>query len=483
MKRRPLNMKMLIPLGGEAEGIPDLPPELEDEEINDGRYIPQFDLSSLNMSNDVSVDDSEVDNVVQALLREYLSKHNMHDVLLKFDEKVKKGPDCISSRAKLRSVLGLGEPRKSMSVMEQLIVDQLSKAKNNEGSANEDMFAWMAHETTASSIADLPPKPKIKAGVTDSLRLQVGSFVIGTEGAKVASAPPLNKRMCNFDTNKIIEHLSDLDLDNKIKLGAGVSGEVFSVVHKPTGTEVALKLMKAQEQQHMEEVSKELTTLFDNKCPYIIGFHGSFYEHGTCMVAMERMTQSVGHVVQEVGPMSEICVKSTVWQVLKALKYLHVERRIIHRDVKPANILFNNEGHVKVSDFGSSSGNISKSNNIAMTYTGTILYMSPERCCRIPYSYPSDTWSLGLVMYFLFSGKHPYSGVGAPVFSIVEGQPPSLDDMNCSREALNFYKLCVSKNASDRPPVEELLVHPWFRGMTEGSARYVVGFYFMFFMF
>eukprot|EP01060_Flectonema_neradi_P009795 TRINITY_DN1698_c5_g1_i1.p1 TRINITY_DN1698_c5_g1~~TRINITY_DN1698_c5_g1_i1.p1 ORF type:complete len:511 (+),score=124.39 TRINITY_DN1698_c5_g1_i1:94-1626(+) len=474
MKRRPPGMKMLIPLGGEAPGTPPEPPPVEEEEIDDGRYVPQFDFGSLNMTSEVLVEDDEVDNVAQALIREYLSKHSLLDVLALFDEKKEKGPNSISSRAKLRSVLDLPEPKKSMSVIEQLIEDQLSEAKRKEasGGEQEDMFAWMARQTTSSSIqADQPPKEKIKTGVTNSLRLQLGSFVIGTGGAKVASAPPLNKRMCNFSSNKIIDHLSDLDLENKIKLGSGSSGEVFSVVHKPTGKEVALKLMKAEEEKQMEEVSKELITLFDNKCPFIVDFHGSFYEHGTCMVAMERMRESVCRAVEETGPMKEMFIKATIWQVLKALKYLHVERGIIHRDIKPANILFNDEGCVKVSDFGASSGNVSKNNNIATTFIGTLVYMSPERCVSLAYSYPSDVWSLGLVMHFLFTGIHPYSGESAPLFKIIEGQPPSLNEKNCSREALDFYRCCVKKTATERPTVEELLVHPWFRGLTEGSAR------------
>jgi serine/threonine protein kinase len=89
------------------------------------------------------------------------------------------------------------------------------------------------------------------------------------------------------------------------------------------------------------------------------------------------------------------------------LEYLHKQLHIIHRDIKPQNILINSKGQAKITDFGVS-GEIAHTQAMAKTFVGTAKYMSPDRIAGNVHSAKSDIWSLGLVVLECALGKHPY---------------------------------------------------------------------------
>ena len=134
------------------------------------------------------------------------------------------------------------------------------------------------------------------------------------------------------------------------------------------------------------------------------------------------------------------------YQVLMGLVYLHEEKLQIHRDIKSDNLLVESKfGMAKLTDFG-----ISKrlaeakgmNNPTTRTYTGTLCYMSPERLANLEYSFPSDIWSLGIVVYEMATGEHPYSLSALPIEleNLINNHPaPSLQGSTVvSRELANF---------------------------------------------
>lgn len=139
------------------------------------------------------------------------------------------------------------------------------------------------------------------------------------------------------------------------------------------------------------------------------------------------------------------------------------ERRL-HRDIKPQNILINSLGQVKLTDFG-----VSKElmNTMAMgkTYVGTFKYMAPERLRNLPHDYPSDIYSLGIVLYELATGCSPFADLGdrqIDVLQIVVSEDiPTLPEGNFSPQFRDFVGRCVSKRPGDRPTCEQLLGDPW----------------------
>lgn len=153
-------------------------------------------------------------------------------------------------------------------------------------------------------------------------------------------------------------------------------------------------------------------------------------------------------------------------QILLGLYYLHKEKHQIHRDIKPANILINSDGIVKLTDFGISR-TLENNQNFSQTFVGSRSYMSPERITGKKYSYPSDIWSVGLVIYELATGEEPY-GSGSDfltqITKIVEEQEPRLNENYFSKEFCDFIEKTVKKEPEKRANIEELLKHPWIVG-------------------
>merc|ERR1719453_1603549 len=115
-------------------------------------------------------------------------------------------------------------------------------------------------------------------------------------------------------------------------------------------------------------------------------------------------------------------------QMLGALAHLHA-RRILHRDVKPENVLHNSRAEVKLTDFGIAK-DLEATCAMAKTFIGTATYMSPERCMGEDYSLSSDIWSFGMVVFELATGRYPFHDVStfpALLASLCDRPEPRLD--------------------------------------------------------
>jgi serine/threonine protein kinase len=195
----------------------------------------------------------------------------------------------------------------------------------------------------------------------------------------------------------------------------------------------------------LEDGSSNLT--FDRRqyCPDIISFYGAYTDpnKGKLHLVMEFMDLGSLHdVFNGVGvdysvSKNQHLVSNLATQILKGLNYLH-QRGIIHRDVKPHNILASRCGKVKISDFGErreiqqdesamvevddATGMPASTPMIPNSPTGTRLYMPPERLAYTPtvqYSYKSDIWAFGMTMLTMVRGEHPLADVNDP-FSLQE---------------------------------------------------------------
>jgi len=161
---------------------------------------------------------------------------------------------------------------------------------------------------------------------------------------------------------------------------------------------------------------------------------------------------------------------------LVGLSHLH-DKGIIHRDLKPANVCVNSKGSAKLTDFGISR-EVQNSLHKCRTECGTFTYMSPERIQGFEYSYPSDVWSLGLLLVESATGRYPYrekeSGMQMELLAaILDRPPPTLPD-EMSTEFHDFIQRCLRKNPHERANVQLLLEHPWLAdAQTENLVSFV----------
>jgi serine/threonine protein kinase len=120
-------------------------------------------------------------------------------------------------------------------------------------------------------------------------------------------------------------------------LGQGASGVVYKALHKPTGRVLALKDISVFDAEKRKQIIKELQTLYSSSCPYLVGFYGAFYSDGSISIALEYMEGgSLADVYKLFGKIPEGVLSKITHQVLLGLYYLHKDRHVVHRDLKPS---------------------------------------------------------------------------------------------------------------------------------------------------
>jgi mitogen-activated protein kinase kinase len=204
-----------------------------------------------------------------------------------------------------------------------------------------------------------------------------------------------------------------------------------------SGVVMAMKEIRLElDEAKFTTILKELVILHECVSPYIIDFYGAFYQEGAVYMCIEYMD---GGSIDKLyaGGIPENVLRKITFATIVGLKTLKDDHNIIHRDVKPTNILVNTNGQVKICDFGVS-GNLVAS--IAKTNIGCQSYMAPERIsggglagglADGTYSVQSDIWSLGLTIIECAMGKYPYPPeVSSTIFSQLSvsfpfGTPPT----------------------------------------------------------
>ncbi|CAH3025617.1 unnamed protein product [Porites evermanni] len=297
-----------------------------------------------------------------------------------------------------------------------------------------------------------------------------------------------------------IGELNAEDFDKLAELGAGNGGVVTKVLHKPSGLIMARKLIHLEIKPSIRnQIIRELKVLHDCNSPYIVGFYGAFYSDGEISICMEHMDGgSLDQILKKADQLPEDILGKITVAVLKGLSYLRDNHKIIHRDVKPSNILVNSRGEIKLCDFGVSGQLI---DSMANSFVGTRSYMSPERLQGANYSVLSDIWSFGLSLVEMAIGRYPIPppeeneieknsnyqshilrlapGARPPggvnndttkpmaIFElldyIVNEPPPKLPTGLFTDEFCEFVNKCLVKNPSERADLKSLMNHPFVR--------------------
>mmetsp|Transcript_4035 Transcript_4035/g.11880 ORF Transcript_4035/g.11880 Transcript_4035/m.11880 type:complete len:344 (+) Transcript_4035:105-1136(+) len=272
----------------------------------------------------------------------------------------------------------------------------------------------------------------------------------------------------NADSDSARPKLVYEDLQIGKVVGQGSSSVVLEATYG--SCTIALKVINMFERAKRDQLIREIQSLYNCRCPAIIGFYGAFFREGAISVALEFMNGgSLANVISHAGALPERALAHITFQILYGLTYLKRQKRV-HRDIKPSNLLINSNGEVKVTDFGVSAA---LGNSIAMcgTFVGTFKYMSPERISSTPYSYASDIWSAGLSLLECATGAYPYPeeetciGMAQTILEAEVPTPPS----GASSEFSEFIAHCLDKDPRRRLPAEILLTAPWLQKLSAVS--------------
>ncbi|KAI0645705.1 kinase-like domain-containing protein [Trametes meyenii] len=268
---------------------------------------------------------------------------------------------------------------------------------------------------------------------------------------------------------------SDDLLEELSRLGEGAGGAVSKVRDRRTGMVMARKTITTLEAP-MKQLLREIKIMSSTSHVNIIHFYGAYISPSSSevKVLMEYgeggSLESVGKRMKEIGGrVGEKVAGRLAEGVLQGLAYLH-SRKTIHRDIKPPNILLTREGVVKLCDFGVSGELI---NSVAGTFTGTSLYMAPERLSGVEYTIRSDVWSTGISLLELVTNRFPFPNDLAAIelmMYITQNEPPELEDEEdivYSAEMKDFIKKTLTRDPALRPSPKEMLEHPWIVNMMQ----------------
>ena len=197
------------------------------------------------------------------------------------------------------------------------------------------------------------------------------------------------------------------------RLGSGGMANVYLAEDQELGRRVAIKILNdrhAHDEQFVERFRREATHAAALSHPNIVSIYDRGEAEGTYYIAMEYLDgRSLKELIVSRGPAPVPVAIDYTRQILAALRFAH-RNGIVHRDIKPHNVLVDSEGRVKVTDFGIARAGAATQMTEAGSIVGTAQYLSPEQARGTAVDQRSDIYSLGIVLYELLTGTVPFTG-------------------------------------------------------------------------
>lgn len=315
-----------------------------------------------------------------------------------------------------------------------------------------------------------------------------------------AGSGSLNSRLSQYiaedgeePDEELMQHLEkdswdDLKYMKGAMIGQGSFGTVFLALHAVTAELMAVKQVEmpsdsgttisAKKNNMIEALKHEISLLRELRHPNIVQYLGSNSDEEHLNIFLEYVAGgSVATMLVNYGSLPEPLCANFVRQILQGLNYLH-SKDIIHRDIKGANILVDNKGTVKISDFGiskrveastllkDSATPHLKRGGPRVSLQGSVFWMAPEVVRQTAYTKKADIWSLGCLIVEMMTGSHPHPNctqlqaifkIGGSGAGNTSNARPDLPD-GCSPEATEFLERTFEIEHEKRPTAAELLV-------------------------
>ena len=262
-------------------------------------------------------------------------------------------------------------------------------------------------------------------------------------------------------------------------LGKGHFGSVFLVTSKLTNKLYAMKEILASKyssQEELNQVEKEIKLLENLRHPHVITYFNSFKENGNIYIIIEYINGgSLEELLLKYIKQKKNIPEKTLWdllvQSLSGLLYLHEKRKIIHRDIKPDNLLLDSEGHLKISDFGVSAIKSDEVDDLLKchgTVAGPIQFMAPEMCIGDAYDFKSDLYMLGLTFWFMASCSLPEKKISLGPL-IIPIKNPNAKLPNEYSDMLKDFINTLLKPSDQRPTTAEA----YYKAINYYSIKYL----------
>jgi mitogen-activated protein kinase kinase kinase len=324
------------------------------------------------------------------------------------------------------------------------------------------------HDATRQSYFDV--SPSVEAAENDSLhgRNERLSMLIAEDDEEEDLALTNFLAGNQFDKNNWMK--GDL-------IGEGSFGSVYLALHAVTGELLAVKQVELPNVTKGTESDKKKTSMISAlkqeidllqglRHPNIVQYLGTSSDEKYLNIFLEYVPGgSIAGMLKQYSFFNETLVRNFVRQIMEGLAYLH-GRDIIHRDIKGANVLVDNKGGIKISDFG-----ISKRADVASasqlpgsglnrpSLQGSVFWMAPEVVRQSAHTKKADIWSLGCLIVEMFTGARPFPDKSQlqALFAIGSNQAKPTIPEHISNEAKSFLNKTFEIDHEKRPSAEELL--------------------------